>query len=99
MLAPALGQHVLFLRIQQGKFADLREVTRKAAFADDRKRSCHTHVPFILGPPRFTPDNRHAKPASLLLLTHVGLSVSPMCGKIWAWESAITRRGPRVTDC
>jgi hypothetical protein len=31
MLAPALGEHVLLLRLQHGKLPDLLEVTRQAA--------------------------------------------------------------------
>ena len=37
MLAPALGEHVLLLRLQHGKLPDLFEVTRQAAMRPDTR--------------------------------------------------------------
>src|SRR2546423_15385533 len=43
MFAPPLGKHVFLLRIEERKFANFGELTRKAAFAYDWKRPCR-HV-------------------------------------------------------
>ena len=45
MLAPALGQHVFLLRVEQGKFADLGQVMPETAFIGQcRKRAaCHSN--------------------------------------------------------
>src|SRR5260221_14433905 len=93
MLAPAFGEHVFLLRIEQGKFANFGEITRKAAFADNWKRPCrHDSNPLSQTTAR-TCSCTSYQGANAFWMKRI-----PYSGRIWVSGAPIARR-PKRHSC